>query len=282
MPSTVRRNIVISSGILGDVDSAVTNTLLEGQTEGRDRRRGGINQGDGRMWDSLWLGASVATLQEATPFGAIPDAALAVVDGRIAWLGPEAELPPGFAAKKVHRVHGWITPGLVDCHTHLVWGGTRAGEWERRLHGVSYEQIAREGGGIRSTVAATRLASEDALFAAAKTRLATLMAEGVVAVEIKSGYGLDPATEARCLQVARRLGQEMPVRVVTSFLGAHAVPPAFDGRPAEAMDAVIAMLPDLAAAGLVDAVDAFCETIAFDPAQVRRLFERARALGVPV
>jgi imidazolonepropionase len=243
------------------------------------RRR---QKGDDRMWDSLWLGASIATMQGDAPFGALPDAALAVLDGRIAWLGPEAELPPGSVARKVHRVHGWITPGLVDCHTHLVYGGTRAAEWERRLRGVSYEQIAREGGGIRATVAATRLADEDTLFAAAKTRLATLMAEGVVAVEIKSGYGLDPATEARCLRVARRLGAETPAHVVTSFLGAHAVPPEFEGRPDAAMEAVIAMLPELAAEGLVDAVDAFCETIAFDAAQVRRLFEQARALGLRV
>ncbi len=139
------------------------------------------------MWDSLWLGASVATMAEGgAPFGAIPEAAVAVVDGRIAWLGAESDLPTGAAAGKVHRVTGWITPGLVDCHTHLVYGGTRAPEWDRRLHGATYEQIAREGGGIRSTVAATRQADEDALFAAAKDRLEALMAEGVVAVEIKS------------------------------------------------------------------------------------------------
>ena len=212
--------------------------------------------------------------------------AIGVENGRIAWIGNEEELPsleraPGFAE---HDGAGaWATPGLVECHTHLVFGGSRADEFRRRLAGASYEEIARSGGGIVSTVAATRQASEDELFAASARRLRRLMAEGVTTVEIKSGYGLDLATEAKMLRVARRLGRELPVTVYTTFLGAHALPPEYRGRPDDYIELVCTgMLPELAAQGLVDAVDVFCENIAFSAAQSERLFQAAARLGLPV
>jgi imidazolonepropionase len=177
----------------------------------------------------------------------------------------------------------WVTPGLVDCHTHLVFGGDRAHEFELRLQGATYEEIARAGGGIRSTVKATRAADEDALAAAAGPRLDALIAEGVTTVEIKSGYGLDTETECRMLRVGRRLGTERPVTVRTTFLGAHALPPEFEGRADAYVDLVVdEMLPAVAAEGLADAVDAFCEKIAFTPAQTARVFEAARRLGLAV
>lgn len=238
------------------------------------------------MWDGLWIDAHVATmLPGGAPYGAIRDAALAVQDGRIAWIGPAAELPgvPEGLALRVHRCAGaWITPGLIDCHTHLVFGGDRADEFEQRLLGATYEEISRAGGGIRSTVRATRAATEDELYDAACDRLRALMAEGVTTVEIKSGYGLDAATETRCLRVARRLGETLPVTVLATFLGLHAVPPEFEGRADAYVDEVIDLLPRLVSEGLVDAFDAFCEWIAFTPGQVRRAFEAARALGLPV
>jgi len=175
-----------------------------------------------------------------------------------------------------------ITPGLIDCHTHLVYGGDRAGEFEARLNGASYEEIARAGGGIVSTVAATRAADEDALLQQSRRRLRALLAEGVTTVEIKSGYGLSLEAEAKCLRVARRLGELERVDVRTTFLGAHALPPEFRERADDYIDEVGRMLPLLHGEGLVDAVDAFCETIAFSPAQVRRVFEAARGLGLPV
>lgn len=212
--------------------------------------------------------------------------AIGVENGRIAWIGNEEELPaferaPGFAE---HDGAGaWATPGLVECHTHLVFGGSRADEFRRRLAGATYEEIARSGGGIVSTVAATRQASEDELFAASARRLRRLMAEGVTTVEIKSGYGLDLATEAKMLRVARRLGRELPVTVYTTFLGAHALPPEYRGRPDDYIELVCTdMLPELASQGLVDAVDVFCENIAFSVAQSERLFQAAERLGLPV
>jgi imidazolonepropionase len=215
-----------------------------------------------------------------------PRIALGVADGKIAWLGAETELPafepaPGFAQ---HDGAGaWVTPGLVECHTHLVFGGNRADEFRRRLAGASYEDIARAGGGIVSTVTATRQAGEDELFASAARRLRRLIAEGVTAVEIKSGYGLDAQTEAKMLRVARRLGRELPVSVYTTFLGAHALPPEYRGRPDEYIELVCAgMLPALAGEGLVDAVDVFCENIAFSVAQSERVFQAAAGLGLPV
>lgn len=238
------------------------------------------------MWDDLWTGAHLATMVAGSAtYGTIEDGALAVADGRIAWAGPAAELP-GAAdslARTVHDAAGaWITPGLIDCHTHLVYGGDRAREFELRLTGASYEEIARAGGGIRYTVEQTRAASEEALYAGALSRLADLLAEGVTTIEIKSGYGLTLDDELKMLRVARRLGESAPVTVRTTFLGAHAIPPEFDRRPEDYIDTVIAMLPAVAASGLADAVDAFCERIAFFPEQVARVFEAAQAHGLPV
>jgi imidazolonepropionase len=228
-------------------------------------------------------GAKVATLADsAEGYGLVEDAAIVVDGDRIAWVGPEADMPPEDAGLPRHDHAGRvITPALIDCHTHIVHGGNRAREFEMRLNGASYEEIARAGGGIVSTVAATRGASEAELRASALPRIDALIAQGVGTVEIKSGYGLDIETELKMLRVARDLGQERPITVVTSFLGAHAVPA---GAEADAyIDTVC--LPALEAAhaeGLVDAVDGFCEGIAFDTAQIARVFDRAQALGLPV
>ncbi len=239
------------------------------------------------MWDALWIGGRLATMaaENASPYGAIEDGAIAVTGGKIAWVGSREELPgpPESLARAVHRLDGrWLTPGLIDCHTHLVYGGDRAREFEQRLEGASYEEIARAGGGIVSTVRATRAADEDTLTATAKSRLSALLAEGVTTVEIKSGYGLDLENELKQLRVARRLGDDLPVTVRTTFLGAHAVPPEYKDRAAEYIDAVVAMMPEVAASGLADAVDAFCENIAFTAEQTARVFEAARAHGLPV
>ena len=240
------------------------------------------------MWDSLWHNGRLATmadLRDGGPYGTIEDAALAVADGKIAWLGPSADLPgpPVDLAYERYDLDGrWLTPGLIDCHTHLVYGGDRAAEFELRLEGASYEEIARAGGGIRSTVAATRAAEEDGLLQNARPRLRALIAEGVTTVEIKSGYGLDRDNELKQLRVARRLAESEPVTVKTTFLGAHAVPPEFDGRADAYIDKVVALMGAVAASGLADAVDAFCETIAFSPEQTARVFEAARAEGLPV
>jgi imidazolonepropionase len=234
---------------------------------------------------TLWRDARLATLQPGSPWGWIPDGAMLVQHGRLQWVGALADLPADLAAgvQQTQSLGGaLVTPGLVDCHTHLVYGGHRAQEFELRLQGASYEQIARAGGGILSTVAATRAASEDQLYAAALPRARALLAEGVTTLEIKSGYGLSAAHEARCLRVARRLGQTLPLTVRTASLAAHALPPEFAGQHDAYLDAAIAWLPALVDQGLVDAVDAFCETIAFSPAQTRRMFDAARALGLPV
>lgn len=233
----------------------------------------------------LWTHARIATMagDAAVPYGWIEDGALAVEDGRIAWVGAAAELPAALREGAVEHDAGraLITPGLIDCHTHLVYGGNRAGEFEQRLQGVSYEAIARAGGGIASTVQATRAASEEELLAQSRRRLLPLLAEGVTTVEIKSGYGLSEEAEAKSLRVARKLAQEH-VAVRTTFLGAHALPPEFRGRADDYIDEVCRMLPVLHAQGLVDAVDAFCENIGFSPAQTRKVFEAARALDLPV
>ncbi|HSR71634.1 MAG TPA: imidazolonepropionase [Kiloniellales bacterium] len=242
------------------------------------------------MWDALWLDGRFATLEPEgpagdAPYGAVEDGALAVADGRIAWLGPRAELPgrPETLARTLHRLEGrWVTPGLIDCHTHLVHGGNRAREFEQRLQGRSYESIARAGGGILSTVAATRAASESELLESALGRLDALLAEGVTTVEVKSGYGLERKTELKQLRVARRLAEARAVTVRTTFLGAHAVPPEFAGRPEDYIDEVIAWLPEIASSGLADAVDAFCETIGFTPEQTHRVLAAARDLGLRV
>jgi imidazolonepropionase len=234
---------------------------------------------------AVWLHAHAATMDPARPgpYGLVEDAAIAVRDGRIGWIGPVGDLPREWNGATAHDATGaLVTPGLVDCHTHLVYGGDRAAEFEQRLNGASYEEIARAGGGIVSTVRATREASEDALFAQGLVRLRALQAEGVTTVEIKSGYGLALEHERKCLRVARRLGEATGVTVRTTFLGAHALPPEFAGRADAYVDEVLQMLRVLHAEGLVDAVDAFCERIAFSPAQTARVFEAARAVGVPV
>ena len=231
-------------------------------------------------WDSLWFNGHAATMG---PEGVLRDAALAVKDGRIAWIGHRAALPAGRAAAE-HDLGGrWITPGLIDAHTHLVFGGNRAREFEMRLEGASYEDIARAGGGIVSTVAATRAAGEDGLAASAALRLERLLAEGVTTVEIKSGYGLDLPTERAMLRAARALGERYPVTVRTTCLAAHALPPEYAGRPDDYIALVCdVILPALAGEGLVDAVDAFCERIAFSPEQTARVFDAAKRLGLPV
>ena len=240
------------------------------------------------MWDDIWTGARLATMTAgdgAAPYGAIEDGALAVAEGQIAWVGPASALPaaPESLATRVHDCAGaWITPGLIDCHTHLVYGGDRAREFELRLEGASYEEIAKAGGGIRSTVAQTRAASEGDLYAAALLRLQAFMAEGVTTIEIKSGYGLALEHELKQLRVARSLGALDGITVKTTFLGAHALPPEYNARPENYIDAVIDMMPEVAASGLADAVDAFCERIAFYPEQVARVFEAAQACGLPV
>ncbi len=209
---------------------------------------------------------------------------IAATDGRIVYAGPAADAPSALDAKQRTNCDGrWIMPGLIDCHTHLVYGGNRAQEFEQRLAGASYEEIARAGGGIVSTVKATRHASAEQLVAAALPRLDALIAEGVTSIEIKSGYGLELDTERRQLQAARRLGNERAVSVRTSFLGAHTVPPEMKGNSTGYIDAICeTMLPEIAAEGLADAVDAFCEGIAFSPDETARVFAKARALGLPV
>ena len=235
------------------------------------------------MTTTLWRGGRLATLAEARGWGLVERGAVLVDDEAIAWVGAEDDLAAGTRVDREIDLRGaLVTPGLVDCHTHLVYAGQRAGEFERRLEGASYEEIARAGGGIRSTVAATRAASDDALYAAARERALALMSEGVTTLEIKSGYGLSAEHEARCLRVARKLGRTLPLAVRTTCLSAHALPPEFDGRGDDYVDAVCAWLPALQREGLVDAVDAFCERIAFSPAQTRRVFEAARTLDLPV
>jgi imidazolonepropionase len=234
-------------------------------------------------WDSLWINVHLATMAFKGSYGEIRDGAIGVRDGRIAWLGPRSELPPHQAAVTHDGKGRWLTPGLIDCHTHIVYGGNRSDEFEARLNGATYEDIARQGGGIMSTVRATRAASEDALLDASLTRVQNLLAEGVTTLEIKSGYGLDLDTERKMLRVARRIGTTMPVRVRTTFLGAHALPPEYAGQADRYIDLVCdTMLPALAAEGLVDAVDAFCERIGFSAAQTERVFDTARRLGLPV
>lgn len=230
----------------------------------------------------LWRNARLATLA-GDDWGLVERGAVVTDGDRIRWLGPEADLPAALATDQVHDLGGaLLTPGLIDCHTHLVYGGQRAAEAEMRLNGATYEEIARAGGGIRSTVQATRAASEEALYELARARARELMAQGVTTLEIKSGYGLARDAEARSLRVARRLGRDLPLTVRTTYLGAHALPPEYAGRADDYIDAVCQWLPELAGEGLVDAVDAFCETIGFTPAQTRRVFEAARALDLPV
>ncbi len=245
----------------------------------------GIGVPDKITLDRLWTNAHIATLgPQRGGLGIIDNGFIGCRDGRIMALGVAAELPAGIEARETIDCAGrLITPGIIDCHTHLVFGGDRAHEFELRLQGASYAEIAAAGGGILSTVRATRAASEEELVTLALPRLDALMAEGVTTIEIKSGYGLDQASETRMLRAARRLEGLRPVRIVTSFLGAHALPPEAGGDKERYIDGLCRdTLPALAAEGLVDAVDAFCETIAFSPGQCGRLFEAAAALGLRV
>ncbi|MBW2439164.1 MAG: imidazolonepropionase [Deltaproteobacteria bacterium] len=236
--------------------------------------------------DALWLNVHLATMTAGDPYGMVKDGAIAVAGNKIALVGKRADLPVDFESR-VGNVHdggnGWITPGLVDCHTHLVYAGSRAREFELRLLGVTYEEIARQGGGIRSTVAATREADEQVLLKQSASRLKALMREGVTTVEIKSGYGLDLETELRMLRVARQLGEKYPVSIVPTYLGAHALPPEFEGRSDDYIDFVCdTVMPEVAAQKLAVAVDAFCENIAFTTAQTERVFKTAQKLALTV
>jgi len=238
-------------------------------------------------WDGLLLDCRLATLTDnGQPYGRIENAALGWKDGKLTFAAPQGQLPgkPDALAARVESLDGgWITPGLIDCHTHLVFAGNRANEFELRLQGVAYEDIARAGGGIVSTVEHTRAASEDALLAQSLPRARGLVADGVTALEIKSGYGLNFDNEAKMLRVARRIGAELGIDVRTTFLGAHAIPPEFTGRQSDYVDELcVHMLSAIAKEQLADAVDAFCENIAFTPSEVRRVFETARALGLHV
>lgn len=235
---------------------------------------------------TLWHNAVLATMADAGE-RTIDDGVLAVDGQRLQWVGPARRLPHAIARAATASIDlggALVTPGLIDAHTHLVYGGNRAAEFELRLRGASYEELTRAGAGIRSTVAATRAASDEALYAQAAARLVALMAEGVTTIEIKSGYGLTLEHESRLLALARRLGTSHDVGVCATFLGAHALPPEHEGCPDAYIDAVCAWLPQLHACGLVDAVDAFCDRpgVGFSPAQVRRVFEAARALRLPV
>ena len=239
------------------------------------------------MWDTLWLDANIATMVAGKgPYGAIERGAIAAKDGRIAWLGYAADLPgdPEKLAHTQRRMDGaWITPGLIDCHTHLVFGGDRAREFEMRLQGKSYEEIARAGGGIVSTVAATREASVHALAASAQSRLEPMLDQGLTTIEIKSGYGLDLETEMKMLEAAGELAQREAVRVKRTFLGLHALPPEFkEDRAAYVQLVADVMIPAIASAGLADAVDAFCENIGFTAEEVDYVFSAARENGLEV
>lgn len=237
------------------------------------------------MTGQLFTHARIAAMSDGTaPYGMIENGSIAVLDGRIAWAGPQSAMPSGFSHLEPVPLDGrLVTPGLIDCHTHMVFGGNRAAEFEMRLNGASYEEVARAGGGIVSTVKATRAASDEELLTSALPRIDALIAEGVTTIEVKSGYGLDIETELRMLRAARAIQKHRKVRVATSFLGAHAVPPEYTGRADAYIDEVC--IPALRAAhaeGLADAVDGFCEGIAFSPAQISRVFDAAKSLGLPV
>ncbi|GAB5463980.1 imidazolonepropionase [Hoeflea alexandrii] len=232
----------------------------------------------------LLINATLATMDGSPAYGLVEQGAVAIENGVIAWAGPGQTVPARFDAGEVIDLDGrLVTPALIDCHTHVVHGGNRAREFEMRLEGASYEEVARAGGGIVSTVAATRAATEDELVASALTRVDAMIAEGVSTLEIKSGYGLDTANELKMLRAAKAVAAQRPVRVRTSYLGAHAVPPEYKGRGDAYIDEVcIPALEATHAEGLVDAVDGFCEGIAFTPEQIARVFERAKVLGIPV
>ena len=235
-------------------------------------------------WEKLYIGAAIATLADGEDnYGLIPDGAVATAGDRIAWVGAASEIPTDHGAETINLQGGVLMPGLIDCHTHLVFGGDRSGEIEARLNGATYEEIAKAGGGIHSTVKATREASLDDLIETARPRLAALMEEGVTTVEIKSGYGLNYEDERKMLRAARALGESEGVDVKTAFLGAHAIPQEFEGESGAYITHLITnVLPALQEEGLVDAVDAFCENIAFTRSEVERLFEAARAMHLPL
>lgn len=235
-------------------------------------------------FSTLFRNAQIATMTPGKSYGLIENGAVVISADRIKWVGAEKELPDEFAGLQGKNLEGrLVTPALIDCHTHLVYGGSRATEFELRLNGASYEEIARNGGGILSTVTATRNASEDELLAQSLPRLDAFLAEGVATIEIKSGYGLDIETEIKMLRVARQLGKERSVRVKTSFLGAHAIPPEFLGKADAYIDFVCEeVLPAVQYENLADAVDGFCENIAFSPNQISRVFEKAKSFGLPV
>ncbi|MGO2203108.1 imidazolonepropionase [Pseudomonas helleri] len=231
---------------------------------------------------TLWQHCNAATMANGT-YSIIEDAAIVTREGFIEWIGPRQQVPAGEYGHTLGLDGAWVTPGLIDCHTHAVFGGNRSGEFEQRLQGVSYAEIAAAGGGIASTVRATRAASEDELFASARQRLLNLLRDGVTTVEIKSGYGLSLESERKILRVIRRLGQELPVTVRSTCLAAHALPPEYKDRADDYIEHICThMLPALAAEGLVDAVDSFCEYLAFSPEQVERVFKVAQQLGLPV
>ena len=235
-------------------------------------------------FSTLFRNAQIATMTTGKSYGLIENGAVVISADRIKWVGAEKELPDEFAGLQGKNLEGrLVTPALIDCHTHLVYGGSRATEFELRLNGASYEEIARNGGGILSTVTATRNASENELLAQSLPRLDALLSEGVATIEIKSGYGLDIETEIKMLRVARQLGKERSVRVKTSFLGAHAIPPEFSGKADAYIDFVCEeVLPAVHYENLADAVDGFCENIAFSPKQISRVFEKAKSFGLPV
>ncbi|KPZ61809.1 imidazolonepropionase [Pseudoalteromonas sp. P1-7a] len=237
--------------------------------------------------DLLLTDANIATMDStvAAPYGAIENAALAIKNGEIVWLGEQSNLPSfdAFATPTLSIKGQWLTPGLIDCHTHLIFAGSRSEEFEQRLQGTSYEQIAAQGGGIASTVRATRAASHEQLFVDAKDRLNTLFAEGVTTAEIKSGYGLDVENEIKILEVARLLNEHHPIDIKTTFLGAHALPPEYKGRADEYIDLVCTqMLEQIVANNLADAVDVFCENVGFSHAQTKQVFDAAKKHNLPV
>lgn len=243
-------------------------------------------------FDTLITNANIATMNaefgfdltdnNATPYGQILDGAIAITDDKIAWIGATSDIAPLSAKQTIDLQGKWLTPALIDCHTHIVYAGNRSNEFEMRLNGVSYEDIAKQGGGILSTVKATRDASFDALYAQSEKRFQALIGEGVGTVEIKSGYGLNLETERKMLQVARKLGEDYGVTVKTTYLAAHATPPEYQGQNETYIDKVCEWLPILHSEGLIDAVDAFCENIAFTTEQVKKVFDVATSLGLPV
>lgn len=237
-----------------------------------------------KQWDALWINGVIATMEEnGTPYGLLKNAGLAVKNGKIAWVGNMADVSQK-PAKQIFDLQGrCVTPGLIDCHTHLVYAGNRSQEFALRLQGVSYEEIARAGGGIRATVAATRKCSEDELLQHSLTRARALLAEGVTTVEIKSGYGLDLVTELKILRVAKRIGELLPLTVKKTFLGAHAVPGEYQGKTDEYVDMICYdMLPAIVKEGLAEAVDVFCETIGFNLVQTERIFAAAKKYGLAI